>query len=46
MKNWPKVALGDLLKPADEPVAVKQDLAYPNFGIYSFGRGLVRQATD
>jgi type I restriction enzyme, S subunit len=40
VKTWPKVALGDLLRPADEPIAVKQDQAYPNFGIYSFGRGL------
>jgi type I restriction enzyme S subunit len=40
MKAWPKVALAELLRPADEPVAVRQDQAYPNFGIYSFGRGL------
>lgn len=40
MKALPKVALGDLLRPANEPVAVRQDHAYPNFGIYSFGRGL------
>lgn len=40
MKAWQKVALGDLLRPANEPVAVRQDHAYPNFGIYSFGRGL------
>jgi len=40
MKAWPKVALGELLRPANEPVAVMQDHAYPNFGIYSFGRGL------
>lgn len=40
MKAWPKVALGDLLRPTNEPVAVRQEHAYPNFGIYSFGRGL------
>ena len=40
MTAWPKVALGALLRPAAEPVAVRQDQAYPNFGIYSFGRGL------
>lgn len=40
MKAWQKVALGDLLRPANEPVAVRPDHAYPNFGIYSFGRGL------
>jgi len=40
MKAWPKVALAELLRPADEPVAVRQDQDYPNFGIYSFGRGL------
>jgi len=40
MKAWPKVALGDLLKPAHDPVAVRRDQSYQNFGIYSFGRGL------
>lgn len=40
MKTWPKVALGELLRPANEPVRVEQDKSYPNFGIYSFGRGL------
>lgn len=40
MTAWPVVALGDLLRPANEPVAVRQDQSYPNFGIYSFGRGL------
>lgn len=40
MKAWPKVALGELLQDASEPVRVQQDADYPNFGIYSFGRGL------
>lgn len=40
MKAWPKVALGELLRPANDPVRVEQDKNYPNFGIYSFGRGL------
>ncbi len=40
MKAWPKVALGELLKDASEPVRVVQAAEYPNFGIYSFGRGL------
>ena len=34
------VVLSDLLQPADEAVPVRQDQRYPNFGIYSFGRGL------
>lgn len=40
MKAWPKVALGELIEPAVEAVRVEQDADYPNFGIYSFGRGL------
>lgn len=40
MKVWPKAYLRDLLRPANEPVAVKEEQTYPNFGIYSFGRGL------
>jgi type I restriction enzyme S subunit len=40
MKKWPKVALADLLRPADEPVQVCEEENYPNLGIYSFGRGL------
>lgn len=40
MKAWPKVALGELLQDASEPVRVQQGAEYPNFGIYSFGRGL------
>ncbi len=40
MKEWPRVALGELLQDASEPVRVQQEAEYPNFGIYSFGRGL------
>lgn len=40
MKAWPQVALGELLQPTTEAVRVVQDAEYPNFGIYSFGRGL------
>lgn len=40
MKAWPQVPLCELLRPANDPVAVRQDHQYPNFGIYSFGRGL------
>jgi len=40
MKGWPKVALGESLQDASTPVRVQQDAEYPNFGIYSFGRGL------
>jgi len=40
MKAWPRVALGELLQDASDPVRVQRDSNYPNFGIYSFGRGL------
>lgn len=40
MSPWPLVPLSELLQPANEPVSVRQDQTYPNFGIYSFGRGL------
>lgn len=40
MKSWPKAVLGELLTPDNEAVPVRQDQSYPNFGIYSFGRGL------
>lgn len=39
-RNWPRIRLSELLRPADAAVSVRQDQAYPNFGIYSFGRGL------
>lgn len=40
MKAWPKVALGELLRDASVPVRIQKEGEYPNFGIYSFGRGL------
>ncbi len=40
MRRWPRVALGELLQDAREPVRVQPDANYPNIGIYSFGRGL------
>lgn len=40
MKTWPRIPLAELLRSANEPVSVRQDQDYPNFGIYSFGRGL------
>jgi type I restriction enzyme, S subunit len=40
MSKWPTVALRELLTPADENVPVQQGSEYPNFGMYSFGRGL------
>jgi type I restriction enzyme S subunit len=43
MSRWPTVPLENLLKPADEPVSVQRDQKYPNFGIYSFGRGLFKK---
>lgn len=38
-----RVPLGELLRTADEPCVVQEDGQYPNFGIYSFGRGLFRK---
>ena len=38
--NWPRVSLGNLLRESRDAVAVAIDGSYPNFGIYSFGRGL------
>jgi type I restriction enzyme S subunit len=40
MKAWPKVKLSELLRFANEAVPVRQNQSYPNFGIYSFARGL------
>lgn len=34
------VALGEILAPNGLAVRVERDRSYPNFGIYSFGRGL------
>lgn len=34
------VALGEVMQISRQPVKVERDREYPNFGIYSFGRGL------
>lgn len=44
MSKWPTVALRELLTPADETVPVQQGSEYPNFGMYSFGRGLFKKS--
>lgn len=38
--GWRKVALGEVMAPAREPVVVDASSTYPNVGVYSFGRGL------
>lgn len=38
--GWQRARLRDVLKEYSDPVAVQSDAIYPNFGIYSFGRGL------
>lgn len=37
------MVLRELLRPADQPCNVDINGTYPNFGIYSFGRGLFRK---
>lgn len=39
-KAWPRVRLGEVLREGSEAHRVEADRSYPNFGIYSFGRGL------
>jgi type I restriction enzyme S subunit len=38
--KWPMVPLGEVMVESREGHAVRRDQVYPNFGIYSFGRGL------
>lgn len=38
--GWRRVALGEVMQPARQVVAVDAGGEYPNVGIYSFGRGL------
>jgi type I restriction enzyme, S subunit len=38
--GWPQVSLGEVITRADNRVSVIATQEYPNFGIYSFGRGL------
>lgn len=40
MSKWPMVPLGKVLQQDTTPTPVYADQEYPNFGIYSFGRGL------
>ena len=39
MKSWPKVALSEIAPIIRRPVEIRQDQAYPELGIRSFGRG-------
>ena len=43
-KAWPMVSLGEVLRPSVDSHPVKAESSYPNFGIYSFGRGLFPDA--
>lgn len=38
-KAWPIVPLGEVLRESRVATPVSRDRSYPNFGIYSFGRG-------
>jgi type I restriction enzyme S subunit len=38
--RWPLVPLGEVLRQVVDSHPVRADQSYPNFGIYSFGRGL------
>ena len=40
MSRWPMIALGELLRQVVDSHPVHGNQTYPNFGIYSFGRGL------
>lgn len=40
MSRWPMVPLGEVLRQVVDSHPVRADQSYPNFGIYSFGRGL------
>lgn len=39
MKAWPKVVLADIAPIVRRPVVIRNDEAYPELGIRSFGRG-------
>lgn len=39
-EGWHEVTIGDVVRQVQEPVRVSPEGSYPNFGIYSFGRGL------
>jgi type I restriction enzyme, S subunit len=40
MTKWPMIPLGDVITQVATATHVHADREYPNFGIYSFGRGL------
>lgn len=40
VRSWPTRPLGELLRHVQDPVSVQPNQRYPNFGIYSFGRGV------
>ena len=44
MSLWPEISLAECLRPAGESTPVRADGTYPNFGMFSFGRGLFRKA--
>lgn len=39
-RGWVKRKLGECIRLVEDPVTVDAAVAYPNLGIYSFGRGL------
>jgi type I restriction enzyme, S subunit len=42
-RGWRYEPLGALMEPSIDRVQVRPDKAYPNLGIYSFGRGLFKK---
>ena len=40
LNGWPLVPLGEVVAKSEDRAVVTADQEYPNFGIYSFGRGL------
>jgi type I restriction enzyme S subunit len=43
MNGWRLVPLGEVMTKSDDRVPVMADGEYPNFGIFSFGRGLFQK---
>jgi type I restriction enzyme S subunit len=42
-QGWRRVRLADVMEEVDDSHPVQADASYPNFGIYSFGRGLFQK---
>jgi len=42
-KGWSEVAVGDVIRQVEDSHSVQVEGIYPNFGIYSFGRGLFKK---